>query len=234
MGISGNRSFTHGSVSGRSKNSPLARLTIPRPKAFIYVRARPSERGWCTYVYQDGLGVNKAKIAIQNAKKDIVGHPQADRFGGFIDQLGGQLNTPAVGDVMDIKFVGLDGKETDLSKMKGKVVLIDFWATWCGPCIAELPNVIKAYEDYNDEGFEIIGISLDNAKDEDKLKAFVKDKKMTWAHAFDGQGWGNALAKKFGITSIPATFLIGKDGKVVASNLRGPALEKAVKKELGL
>ena len=114
------------------------------------------------------------------------------------------------------------------------MVLIDFWATWCGPCIAELPNVIKAYENYNDEGFEIIGISLDNAKDEDKLKAFVKDKKMTWAHAFDGQGWGNALAKKFGITSIPATFLIGKDGKVVASNLRGPALEKAVKKELGL
>lgn len=185
-------------------------------------------------LYLQSGSKDKAKIAIQNAKKDIVGHPQADRFGGFIDQLGGQLNTPAVGDVMDIKFVGLDGKETDLSKMKGKVVLIDFWATWCGPCIAELPTVIKAFEEYNDEGFEIIGISLDNAKDEDKLKAFVKDKKMTWAHAFDGQGWGNALAKKFGITSIPATFLIGKDGKVVASNLRGPALEKAVKKELGL
>ena len=118
--------------------------------------------------------------------------------------------------------------------MKGKVVLIDFWATWCGPCIAELPNVLKAYEEYNDKGFEIIGISLDNAKDEDKLRTFVKDKKMTWPHAFDGQGWRNSLAKKFGISSIPATFLIGKDGKVVSTNLRGPALSKAVKKELGL
>ena len=72
-------------------------------------------------LYLQSGSKDKAKIAIQNAKKDIVGHPQADRFGGFIDQLGGQLNTPAVGDVMDIKFVGLDGKETDLSKMKGKV-----------------------------------------------------------------------------------------------------------------
>ena len=185
-------------------------------------------------LYLQSGSKDKAKVAIENAKKDIVGHPDAARFGGFIDQLGGQLNTPAVGDVMDIKFTGLDGKETDLAKMKGKVVLIDFWATWCGPCIAELPNVLKAYEEYNDKGFEIIGISLDNAKDEDKLRTFVKDKKMTWPHAFDGQGWRNSLAKKFGISSIPATFLIGKDGKVVSTNLRGPALSKAVKKELGL
>ena len=185
-------------------------------------------------LYLQSGSKDKAKVAIENAKKDIVGHPDAARFGGFIDQLGGQLNTPAVGDVMDIKFTGLDGKETDLAKMKGKVVLIDFWATWCGPCIAELPNVLKAYEEYNDKGFEIIGISLDNVKDEDKLRTFVKDKKMTWPHAFDGQGWRNSLAKKFGISSIPATFLIGKDGKVVSTNLRGPALSKAVKKELGL
>ena len=171
-------------------------------------------------LYLQSGSKDKAKVAIENAKKDIVGHPDAARFGGFIDQLGGQLNTPAVGDVMDIKFTGLDGKETDLAKMKGKVVLIDFWATWCGPCIAELPNVLKAYEEYNDKGFEIIGISLDNAKDEDKLRTFVKDKKMTWPHAFDGQGWRNSLAKKFGISSIPATFLIGKDGKVVSTNLR--------------
>ncbi|MEC8691088.1 MAG: TlpA disulfide reductase family protein [Verrucomicrobiota bacterium] len=185
-------------------------------------------------LYLQSGSKDKAKVAIENAKKDIAGHPDAARFGGFIDQLGGQLNTPAVGDVMDIKFTGLDGKETDLAKMKGKVVLIDFLATWCGPCIAELPNVLKAYEEYNDKGFEIIGISLDNAKDEDKLRTFVKDKKMTWPHAFDGQGWRNSLAKKFGISSIPATFLIGKDGKVVSTNLRGPALSKAVKKELGL
>ena len=175
-----------------------------------------------------------ALAALNSAKKDIIGHPQAERFSQFLEQMGGELNKPAVGDQMDMQFTSLDGKEVDLKDMKGKVILIDFWATWCGPCIAELPTVIDAYEKYHDQGFEIIGISLDNAKDEDKLKDFVKDKKMPWPQAFDGKGWQNSLAKKFGITSIPATFLIGKDGKVASSNLRGPALGKAVKKELGL
>jgi len=175
-----------------------------------------------------------AKEALEDAKKAIVGHPQADRFSQFLDQMGGELNKPTVGDKMEMQFTSLDGKKVDLNDMKGKVILIDFWATWCGPCIAELPNVIDAYEKYHDEGFEIIGISLDNAKDENKLKQFVKDKNMSWPQAFDGKGWQNSLAKKFGITSIPATFLIGKDGKVASSNLRGPALGKAVKKELGL
>jgi thiol-disulfide isomerase/thioredoxin len=152
----------------------------------------------------------------------------------LVEDLKGELNGPGVGEVMELKFTSLAGKEIDLADMKGKVVLIDFWATWCGPCIAELPNVRKAYEDYHDKGFEIIGISLDKAKDEAKLKSFVKDENMPWPQAFDGKGWGTALAKKYGITSIPATFLVGKDGKIVSSNLRGPALSSAVEKELGL
>jgi|TARA_B110000116_G_scaffold144522_1_gene125315 thiol-disulfide isomerase/thioredoxin len=146
----------------------------------------------------------------------------------------GELNRPGVGEVMELKFTSLAGKEIDLADMKGKVVLIDFWATWCGPCIAELPNVRKAYEDYHDKGFEIIGISLDKAKDEAKLKSFVKDENMPWPQAFDGKGWDTDLAQQYGISSIPATFLVGKDGKIVSSNLRGPALSSAVKKELGL
>lgn len=185
-------------------------------------------------LYMASGAKDKAKAALASAKKDITGHPQADRFGQFLDQLGGELNRPGIGEVMELKFTSLAGKEIDLADMKGKVVLIDFWATWCGPCIAELPNVLKAYEAYHEKGFEIIGISLDNAKDEAKLKSFVKDKNMPWPQAFDGKGWGNALAKKFGITSIPATYLVGKDGKIVSSNLRGPALSSAVKKELGL
>ena len=146
----------------------------------------------------------------------------------------GELNRPGVGEVMELKFTSLAGKEIDLADMKGKVVLIDFWATWCGPCIAELPNVRKAYEDYHDKGFEIIGISLDKAKDEAKLKSFVKDENMPWPQAFDGKGCQTALAQQYGIRSIPATFLVGKDGKIVSSNLRGPALSSAVEKELGL
>ena len=185
-------------------------------------------------LYMASGAKDKARTALSSAKKDIQGHPQAERFGQFLDQLGGELNKPGIGEAMDLKFTSLAGKEIDLADMKGKVILIDFWATWCGPCIAELPNVLKAYETYHDKGFEIIGISLDNAKDEAKLKSFVKDKNMPWPQAFDGKGWDTDLAQQYGISSIPATFLVGKDGKIVSSNLRGPALSLAVKKELGL
>jgi len=120
----------------------------------------------------------------------------------------------------------LDGKPLSPANFKGKVVLIDFWATWCGPCVAELPNVIKTYGAHHAKGFEIIGISLD--KDKDKLTSFIKDKQMTWAQYFDGQGWQNKLAAKYGITGIPATFLLDKEGKIIAKDLRGEALESAV------
>jgi thiol-disulfide isomerase/thioredoxin len=118
----------------------------------------------------------------------------------------------------------LDGKAIDLAAYKGKVVLIDFWATWCGPCVAELPNVIAAYEKYHAKGFEIIGISLDQSKD--KLTAFTKEKNMTWRQYFDGLGWQNKVSTKYGIDSIPATFLLDGTGKIVAKDLRGDALDK--------
>ena len=121
---------------------------------------------------------------------------------------------------------GLDGKPLSPANFKGKVVLIDFWATWCGPCVAELPNVIKTYGAHHANGFEIIGISLD--QDKDKLTTFIKDKQMTWAQYFDGKGWQNKLAAKYGVNSIPATFLLDKEGKIIAKDLRGEALESAV------
>src|SRR5215213_9705262 len=113
----------------------------------------------------------------------------------------------------------LDGKPLSVAGLKGKVVLIDFWATWCGPCVAELPNVLKAYEKYHGQGFEIIGISLD--QDKEKLTSFMKEKKMTWPQYFDGKGWQNKLAGKYGVDSIPMTYLVDKEGKIIASELRG-------------
>ena len=114
---------------------------------------------------------------------------------------------------------------------KGKIVLVDFWATWCGPCVGELPNVLKTYEKYHAKGFEIVGVSLDS--DKDKLTSFIKAKNMTWQQFFDGGGWKNKVSTQYTVHSIPATYLIGKDGKLLAKNLRGPALEEAVGKALG-
>src|SRR5206468_2602211 len=112
----------------------------------------------------------------------------------------------------------LAGKPLSIANYKGKVVLLDFWATWCPPCRAELPNVIETYKKNHDKGFEIIGISLD--KDETKLKDFMKEKEMTWPQFYDGKFWQNKLAVKYGINSIPATYLLDTQGKIIAKNLR--------------
>jgi thiol-disulfide isomerase/thioredoxin len=130
----------------------------------------------------------------------------------------------------DFNEKDLDGKPLAIANFKGKIVLVDFWATWCGPCVAELPNVLKTYEKYHPKGFEILGISLD--KDETALKNFLKTKGMTWPQYFDGKGWQNKLAQQYGVDSIPATYLLDGEGKIIAKDLRGEALETQVGKLL--
>lgn len=125
----------------------------------------------------------------------------------------------------------LDGKPLSIASRKAKVILIDFWATWCGPCVRELPNVVATYDKFHGKGFDVIGISLD--KDQTALADFIKQNKMPWPQYFDGQGWANKLARQYGISSIPATFLVDGEGKILARDLRGKALEEAVSKALG-
>jgi thiol-disulfide isomerase/thioredoxin len=131
----------------------------------------------------------------------------------------------------DFSEADLNGQPLSVAKFKGKVVLIDFWATWCGPCIAELPNLKQAYEQYHPKGFEIIGISLDS--DKGKLTGFLEKEKMTWPQYFDGLGWKSKLGQQYGVNSIPATYLLDGEGNIVAKNLRGAALEKELAKLLG-
>ncbi|HUB67076.1 MAG TPA: TlpA disulfide reductase family protein [Candidatus Methylacidiphilales bacterium] len=119
---------------------------------------------------------------------------------------------------VDLKFTAVDGAAIDLAKMRGKVILIDFWATWCPPCREEVPDVVAAYKKYHDQGFEVVGISLDQNKD--SLLAFTKQNGMTWPQYFDGKGWDNAISKSFGIDAIPAMWLVDKKGMVVTTDGR--------------
>ena len=133
----------------------------------------------------------------------------------------------------DFAVTNLSGAPLSVGALKGRVVLVDFWATWCGPCRAELPNVIQTYQKYHDRGFEIIGVSLDS--DRATLDTFLKQHDgMTWSQYFDGQGWGNQLATKYGVESIPFTVLIGPDGKVLGNDLRGEELADAVARAVAI
>ena len=179
-----------------------------------------------------------ADLLVTNGKKD-AGIKVLNDAGEARQEVRG-LKQHLAGIAKNYEMIGSDpiamgqndiaGKAIDLAEYKGKVLLIDFWATWCGPCMGELPNVIAAYDKFHGKGFEILGISLD--EDKAAFEKCIADRKMSWRHHFDGGGWKNEIAQAYGVQSIPATYLVGKDGKIVAMNLRGPALEKELTKLL--
>jgi peroxiredoxin len=124
----------------------------------------------------------------------------------------------------DINLPTPDGEGMTLSSLRGKVVLIDFWASWCGPCRKEMPNVVKAYAKFKDKGFEIFGVSLDKEKDR-WLEAIAKDG-ITWPQVSDLRQWESSVVPLYNIQGIPYTVLLDREGKILAKNLRGEELEK--------
>ena len=144
----------------------------------------------------------------------------------FIPLLAGLLTTLAVAQTnsvplperaptikpLDLKFTAVDGAEFDLAKWRGKVVLVDFWATWCGPCRRAMPAVVNTYRNLHAKGFEVVGISLDQNREQ--MLKFIQANAMPWPQYFDGLGWRNKISTRFGVDGIPTMWLVDKTGRV--------------------
>lgn len=141
-----------------------------------------------------------------------------------------ELRKPS-GDPPPIDAMSIDGRRVSLAELRGKVVLVDFWATWCAPCVREIPHVRAAYERFHAEGFEVIGVSLDRHRG--ALDAFVARERLPWPQVFNADCPADTNpAMQYDVHSIPHTVLVGRDGRIAATDLRGSALDEAVSRAL--
>ena len=162
---------------------------------------------------------DKKEALLQRIAKDYPKSPTNLRIVGALKRKEG------VGKPFDLEFTdAVNGSEVSMKALKGKVVVVDFWATWCGPCVAEMPNMKKLYAEYKDKGVEFIGVSLDQPKEDgglDKLKAFVAKNDIQWPQYYQGNFWESEFSSSWGIDSIPAVFVIDADGKIASTDARG-------------
>lgn len=173
--------------------------------------------------------VNPAELdPLYNAFSDKI---KTSYFGQHIKKALDASRATSVGSAApEFTLNDVNGKPVSLASYKGKYVLVDFWASWCGPCRMENPNVVAAYAKYKAKGFDILGVSLDNNKD--KWEDAIRKDQLSWTHVSDLSGWESAVANLYGVKAIPANYLLDKDGKIIAKNLRGEDLVKKLNEVL--
>lgn len=189
-------------------------FAIKNPKSYVSLIALRDYAG-----YED-MNVEKVE-AVYNVLEDKIKNSVSGKE--FANRISVAKKTAVGQPAINFTQQDVNGKLVSLSSFKGKYVLVDFWASWCGPCRAENPNVVKAFNKYKSKGFDILGVSFDD--DKDAWLAAIKKDGLTWTHVSDLKGWENAVAKMYQIKSIPQNYLLDKEGKIIGKNLRGEDLE---------
>jgi thiol-disulfide isomerase/thioredoxin len=193
-----------------------------------FIKAAPQDERGGMLLYQVARSTQDTAKQTQLLQRVVANYPgsqAADRAKGTLRQ------TEGIGKPFELAFTeAMTGKQMSMADLKGKVVVIDFWATWCGPCIAEMPKMKQLYAEYKPKGVEFIGISLDNPESEgglEKLKAYCKENNIEWPQYYQGKGWQGEFSMSWGINSIPAVFIVDADGKLHSTQARGQ-LEKLI------
>lgn len=195
------------------------------PKAFISVLMLEN------MFYQPDADIEKIKKIYNSLDKTI----QSTKPGKKISEKIASFNAAEIGKkAPDFSGPTPDGKTVTLKEVMGKVTIIDFWASWCGPCRKENPNVVALYNEYHDKGLNIIGVALDKEGDSDKWKQAIEADKLTWPQVSNLKYWNDPIAKKYNIQSIPAIYILDSNGIIVAKDLRGDQLKAKVKELLGV
>jgi thiol-disulfide isomerase/thioredoxin len=206
-----------------------------RDVAMEFVKAAPKDERGSELLYYVAAATKDEKEQLDLYRRVVKDYPKsraADEARVIVKQI------DAIGKPFELSFTdAISGKKISVADLKGKVLVIDFWATWCGPCVAEMPEMKKLYAEYKSKGVEFIGVSLDAPKSEgglDKLKDFVKENAVTWPQYYQGNGWESTFSKSWGIKSIPTMFVVDAEGNLYNTAARGKLdeiLPKLLKKE---